>query len=142
MSVVDDVKSLHADTLSAIASAPDTEALEKIRVEVVGKSGSLTGYLRSMGQIDKEHRAEVGKTVNAARNEIEAALEQKKKELSRSELEAKMQASAVDVTLPGRAQQMGTRHLINAISDEISEIFLGLGYSVATGPEVLSLIHI
>ena len=136
MSVVDDVKSLHADTLSAIASAPDTEALEKIRVEVVGKSGSLTGYLRSMGQIDKEHRAEVGKTVNAARNEIEAALEQKKKELSRSELEAKMQASAVDVTLPGRAQQMGTRHLINAISDEISEIFLGLGYSVATGPEV------
>ncbi len=80
MSVVDDVKSLHADTLSAIAQASDTEALEKIRVEVVGKSGSLTGYLRSMGQIEKEHRAEVGKTVNAARNEIEAALESKKKE--------------------------------------------------------------
>ena len=136
MSVVDDVKSLHADTLSAIAQAPDTEALEKIRVEVVGKSGSLTGYLRSMGQIEKEHRAEVGKTVNAARNEIEAALDAKKKELSFSELEAKMEASAVDVTLPGRVQQMGTRHLINAISDEISEIFLGLGYSVATGPEV------
>lgn len=53
MSVVDDVKSLHADTLSAIAQASDTEALEKIRVEVVGKSGSLTGYLRSMGQIEK-----------------------------------------------------------------------------------------
>lgn len=136
MSVVDDVKSLHADTLSAIAQAPDTEALEKIRIEVVGKSGSLTGYLRSMGQIEKEHRAEVGKTVNAARNEIEAALDAKKKELSFSELEAKMEASAVDVTLPGRVQQMGTRHLINAISDEISEIFLGLGYSVATGPEV------
>lgn len=136
MSVVDEIKSLHADTLSAIGQASDTEALEKIRVEVVGKSGTLTGYLRSMGQIDKEHRAEVGKSVNAARNEIEAALEGKKKELSHSELEARMEADAVDVTLPGRVQQMGTRHLINAISDEISEIFLGLGYSVATGPEV------
>ena len=136
MSVIDDIKSLHADTLSAIGKVPNTDALEKIRVEVVGKSGTLTGYLRAMGQVAKEHRAEVGKTVNAARNEIEAALEAKKRELAHAELEARMEADAIDITLPGRSQQMGTRHLINAISDEISEIFLGLGYTVATGPEV------
>ena len=136
MSVIDDIKSLHADTLSAIGKVPNTDALEKIRVEVVGKSGTLTGYLRAMGQVAKEHRAEVGKTVNAAGNEIEAALEAKKRELAHAELEARMEADAIDITLPGRSQQMGTRHLINAISDEISEIFLGLGYTVATGPEV------
>ncbi len=136
MSVIDDIRSLHADTLSAIGKVPNTDALEKIRVEVVGKSGTLTGYLRAMGQVAKEHRAEVGKTVNAARNEIEAALEAKKRELAHAELEARMEADAIDITLPGRSQQMGTRHLINAISDEISEIFLGLGYTVATGPEV------
>lgn len=134
MSVIDDIKSLHANTLAAIGNVPNTDALEKIRVEVVGKSGTLTGYLRAMGQVAKEHRAEVGKTVNAARNEIEAALEAKKRELAHAELEARMEADAIDITLPGRSQQMGTRHLINAISDEISEIFLGLGYTVATGP--------
>ena len=92
MSVIDDIKSLHADTLSAIGKVPNTDALEKIRVEVVGKSGTLTGYLRAMGQVAKEHRAEVGKTVNAARNEIEAALEAKKRELAHAELEARMES--------------------------------------------------
>ena len=136
MAIVEEVNALRTSTLDRIATAADTEALEAIRIEVVGKSGTLTSYLRSMGQVPKEERAEVGKTVNAVRNEVEAALESKKAALSATELEAKMAADAVDVTLPGRAQQMGTRHLINAISDEIAEVFLGLGYTVATGPEV------
>lgn len=136
MAIVEEVNALRTSTLDRIAAAADTEALEAIRIEVVGKSGTLTGYLRSMGQVPKEERAEVGKTVNAVRNEVEAALESKKAALSATELEAKMAADAVDITLPGRAQQMGTRHLINAITDEIAEVFLGLGYTVATGPEV------
>lgn len=136
MAIVEEVNALRTSTLDRIAAAADTEALEAIRIEVVGKSGTLTSYLRSMGQVPKEERAEVGKTVNAVRNEVEAALESKKAELSATELEAKMAADAVDITLPGRAQQMGTRHLINAITDEIAEVFLGLGYTVATGPEV------
>ena len=78
---------------------------------------------------------------------VEGALAARKEELAASELAAAIDAAAVDVTLPGRSQQVGTRHLINRITDEISEIFLGLGYTVATGPEVetdyyLSLIHI
>lgn len=136
MAIVEEVNALRTSTLDRIATAVDTEALEAIRIEVVGKSGTLTSYLRSMGQVPKEERAEVGKTVNAVRNEVEAALESKKAALSATELEAKMAADAVDITLPGRSQQMGTRHLINAITDEIAEVFLGLGYTVATGPEV------
>lgn len=136
MSVVEEIQALRTETMDAIAGAADSDALNDIRIKVVGKSGTLTAYLRSMGQIPTDQRAEVGKTVNAARNEIEEALESKKAELKTAELEASMEAGAVDITLPGRAQQMGTRHLITRITEEVAEIFLGIGYSVAHGPEV------
>ncbi|HIW77260.1 phenylalanine--tRNA ligase subunit alpha [Gordonibacter faecis] len=136
MAIVEEVAALREQTLADIAQAADTAALDQVRVAVLGKSGSLTGYLRSMGQVPKEERAEVGKTVNEVRVEVEAALAERKAALESAELAAAIDAAAVDVTLPGRAQQMGTRHLINGIIDEISEIFLGLGYSVAEGPEV------
>lgn len=136
MAVVDELIALQAESLAAIEAAADTAALEQVRVSVLGKQGSLTGYLRGMGQVPQEQRAEVGKTLNIVRNAVEGALEAKKAELSRAELVAKMAAGAVDITLPGRAQQVGTRHLISRITDEIADIFLGIGYSVASGTEV------
>ncbi|MBQ9002545.1 MAG: phenylalanine--tRNA ligase subunit alpha, partial [Eggerthellaceae bacterium] len=136
MALVDELTALREETLAAIAEAVDTAALDTVRVGVVGKSGTLTGYLRNMGKVAKEQRAEVGRAVNEARNVIEEALEERKQALAALELEASINASAVDVTLPGRAQQLGTRHLINRVSEEICDVFLGLGYTVATGPEV------
>lgn len=136
MTLVDDLAALRAHTLEAIEKAGDTNSLDEVRVQVLGKAGTLTGYLRSMGQVAKEDRAQVGKTVNEVRGVVEAALEERKRALAAKEMEARISAQAVDVTLPGRAQQVGTRHLINAITDEISEIFLGLGYKVIQGPEV------
>ena len=136
MAVVDELIELKSATLANIESAADTQALEAVRVGVLGKKGSLTGYLRSMGQLPKEERASVGKTANEVRSVVESALAERKAILEREELTKRMSAEAVDVTLPGRAQQMGTRHLINRIADEVSEIFLGLGYSIAQGPEV------
>ena len=136
MAIVDELAALRESTLAAISAAADTSALDEVRVAVLGKAGTLTGYLRSMGQVAKEERAAVGKTVNEVRNVVEAALEDRKRALEAQELGAAISAAAVDVTLPGRSQQVGTRHLINRITDEISEIFLGLGYTVAQGPEV------
>ncbi len=136
MAIVDELAALRERTLAAIEQSADTSALDEVRVAVLGKAGTLTGYLRSMGQVAKEECAAVGKTVNEVRGVVEAALEERKAALAAAELEAAINAAAVDVTLPGRSQQVGTRHLINAITDEISEIFLGLGYSVAHGPEV------
>ena len=136
MAIVDELAALRESTFAAISAAADTSALDEVRVAVLGKAGTLTGYLRSMGQVAKEERAAVGKTVNEVRNVVEAALEDRKRALEAQELEAAISAAAVDVTLPGRSQQVGTRHLINRITDEISEIFLGLGYTVAQGPEV------
>lgn len=136
MAVVDELLELQSATLHDIAEAADTAALDNVRVGVLGKKGTLTGYLRSMGQLPKEERAAVGKTANEVRNAVETALEARKQELGQAELMAKINAEAVDITLPGRVQQMGTRHLISGIIDEISDIFLGMGYSVASGPEV------
>ena len=136
MAITDELEALRSETLESIRNAADSNALDAVRVAVVGKSGSLTGYLRNMGQVPKEERAEVGKAVNEARNVIEAALEDRKKELAAAELEASIDAAAVDITLPGRSQQLGTRHLINRVCEEVCDVFLGLGYTVATGPEV------
>ena len=136
MAIVDELRELRESTLGGIAQAPSTEALEAVRVQVLGKSGTLTAYLRSMGSVAPEERASVGKAVNEVRAAIEAALEERKASLSAAELEARMSAGALDVTLPGRAQTLGTRHLISRITDEISDIFRGLGYTVASGTEV------
>ena len=136
MAITEELAALRDDTLQRIEAAATTDELDAVRVAVVGKQGSLTGYLRSMGSVPKEERAAVGRAVNEAREAVEAALEARKATLSAAELTAAIDAAAVDVTLPGRAQQRGTRHLINGIIDEVSEIFLGLGYTVEHGPEV------
>ena len=136
MSLVDELSALADKTLAEIASATSSSELEAVRVAVVGKSGTLTAYLRSMGNVPKEERAEVGKSVNATRVRVEQALEEAKSRLAAAELASSIEDAAVDVTLPGRAQQIGSRHLINGMIDELCEIFLGLGYSVVEGPEV------
>ena len=83
MALVDELSQLKDETLAAIAAAGDTSALEQVRVGVLGKKGSLTGYLRSMGQVPKEERAAVGKAVNEVRVAVEQALEAGKACLSR-----------------------------------------------------------
>ena len=136
MALVDDLKNLREKTHVAIEEAKNSEELDRVRVAVLGKQGELTGYLRNMGSVAKEERAKVGKAVNEARQAVEGALEQKMSELKSAEMAAAIDASAVDVTLPGRKQVVGTRHIINKITDEIAEVFLGLGYTVAEGTEV------
>ncbi|MDO4841177.1 MAG: phenylalanine--tRNA ligase subunit alpha [Phoenicibacter congonensis] len=136
MSLVDEIHSLISDVSTKIADSENLDKLEEVRVAVTGKSGSLTGYLRNMGNVRKEERAEVGKLVNSARNEIEAKLAEKREELKAAEMQAKIASSAVDVTLPGRCQHIGHQHLISNIIDECTDIFLGLGYTVKHGREV------
>ncbi len=136
MSLVDELNALDSRVADQIAGACSTHELEAVRVEVLGKSGELTRHLRAMGSIPKEERAEVGKLVNQIKASVEEALDAKFRLLKNQEMEVLIDSSSIDITLPGRAQHLGTRHLINGIVDEISDIFLGLGYSVMEGPEV------
>ena len=136
MSLIDEIHQLVDDVTQKIVESDSTDALESVRVAVTGKAGSLTGYLRNMGNVPKEERADVGKLVNSARAQIEDKLEQKRSELKKAEMNARIASSTVDVTLPGRSPYVGSQHLISNIIDECTDIFLGLGYTVKHGREV------
>lgn len=136
MAIIEQLDALRTETLAAIEAAADTAALDEVRVSVLGKKGTLTAVLRDMRSVPKEERPAVGKASNAVRDAIEQALDTRKARLEASELADEMASGALDITLPGRAHPLGARHLINRISDEIAEIFAGIGYHVVEGPEV------
>lgn len=136
MGVVEELLELRETGLRAIAEATNLTALDAVRVELLGKKGSLTGVLRGLGSLSAEERPAVGKTANEVRSALEEAIETRKAELSATALQERISADAVDVTLPGRAHPIGSRHLINRLMAEIVEIFVGLGYQIAEGPEV------
>jgi len=136
MGVTQELLQVQTETIARIAEAQDLGALEQVRIEVLGKKGSLTGVLRGLGSLPAEERPAAGKTANEVRAAIEGALEERHTALSAAALDARVAAEAVDVTLPGRAHPIGSRHLINRIAAEITDIFIGLGYRVSEGPEV------
>ncbi len=136
MALKEELESLREQMLPAIQDAKTTQELEDLRVSVLGRKGTLTAALRGMRDVPKEERPAVGKLVNDVRADIEGALSARGEELSNAELEAKMQAGALDVTLPGRAHPYGAQHLITHIIDEVSDIFAGLGYEVIGGREI------
>ena len=133
MALQQELEELRAQTLDSIKGAATTDALEEVRVGVLGKKGTLTSILRDL---PKEERPLVGKMSNEVRDAIETALEEKKRELSAAELEARMQAGAIDITLPGRSHPIGSQHLITHIIDEVSDIFAGIGYEIEGGREI------
>ena len=136
MSIIDDLQGIKARALEAVAAAGDLRALDEVRVAVAGKKGELTAVLHSMGGLAPEERPRVGKLANEVRACFEAALEERRAVLSASELERRMAAEAVDVTLPGRARPLGHRHLITSIIEEMEDFFAGIGYRVMDGPRV------
>lgn len=136
MSVLDDLKRIQQDAAKGIAGASGLEELDAIRVAISGRKGSLTQILHSMGKLSPEERPVVGKFANEVRAHVEAALEERKAELSAKAMEARIAGDAVDITLPGRGLSTGTQHLINQVIQEIEDVFVGLGYQVMDGPFV------
>ncbi len=136
MSIADDLRSMRDDAVRRIDQASDLEALEAVRIEYLGKKGSLTAILRGLGSLPADERPVVGKVSNEVRVAVEDALSARRETLQSARMEARIAAEAVDVTLPGRRRRAGTEHVIDQIVDEIVETFLGLGYTVAEGPEV------
>jgi len=136
MSIQDELERQRDEALSRLAEANSLAELDAVRVAFLGKKGSLTGVLRGLGSLPADERPIAGKVSNEVRGVIEAALEARRSQLSAAELDARIGADAVDVTLPGRAHPIGSRHLIEQIRADIVDVFLGLGYKIAEGPEV------
>jgi len=119
-----------------LLSAKSLPELDAARVKYLGKKGELTAILKGMGKLTPEERKEVGQAANEARTVIENALNIKFAELKEAELNAKLEEEVLDVTMPGSSSDIGKRHPLNIVVDEIKEIFLGMGFDVVEGPEV------
>ena len=127
---------IKAEALSQISADIDDAALESLRVKYLGKKGELTAVLRGMGQLSPEERPVVGQIANEVRAEIEAAITAKKQELSVKALENKLIAEKLDVTVPGNTRKVGHRHPLTLVQRDLEDIFMGMGFSIAEGPEV------
>lgn len=132
----DDLRAIQAQVEQGVLGADTLDALDRIRVASLGKKGSLTAIMRSMGKVPPEERPAMGQLANTVRANVQAAIEQRKLQLAKAALDAKISAEAADVTLPGRRLAPGTQHLISQIREEIEDIFCGLGYTIEDGPFV------
>ena len=133
---LDDIKQLGTQIQDRLNAASTLKELEDERVSLLGRSGALTAILRGLGQLEPADRGTVGKAANELRVEAEALLEQRKSVLASAAMDEKVAAGRLDITLPGRTMPLGAQHLISQIRDEIIDIFAGIGYRVAEGPEV------
>lgn len=136
MAMSDELRAIQERVEQGLAKAGTLDALEQVRVASLGKKGSLTAIMRSMGRLPKEERPAMGQLANTVRANVEAAISQRREQLAKAALEARISAEAADVTLPGRRLSHGTEHLISQIREEIEDIFVGLGYTVEDGPFV------
>lgn len=134
----DKIDELKRAALAAVAAAETSAELGDIKVRFLGKSGEITSLMKGLGALSKEERPEAGKVLNVARTEIENAIESKLESALRREKEARLAAEAVDVTLPANTAKRGTLHPITQVREEIVNVFLGMGFSVAEGPEIES----
>jgi phenylalanyl-tRNA synthetase alpha chain len=137
MSAVDRIEEIRAAAAREVGDAADSGALEEVRVRYLGRKAELPQLLRGVRDLPPDQRGAVGKAGNQARQAIEAAIEERTAALEAGELDARLAADAIDVTLPGDPPLApGRLNLITATRREIEDIFLGLGFTVAEGPEV------
>ncbi|PJK13762.1 phenylalanine--tRNA ligase subunit alpha [Lysobacteraceae bacterium NML120232] len=131
-----EIHTLQSEALAAIDAAAELDALEALRVSLLGKSGSLTAQLKTLGSLPPEARKSAGEAINRARDAITAALAARRQTLEAAALDARLAAESIDITLPGRASGTGTLHPVSRTLERISDIFARLGYELAEGPEI------
>lgn len=120
----------------AVEESAGLAEIEQARVELLGKKSELAGIMKKMGGLSPEERRDIGQIANTVRGEIEALIESRKAALAALATEVRMQAERLDVTAPGTEYAAGGRHPLNIVLDELKEIFVGMGYEIAEGPEV------
>ena len=130
------LQAIREEALAKIEAANDLDALNDIKVNVLGKKGELTQVLKGMKDVAPEERPKVGQMVNDTRTAIEEKLENVKKEIAKKIREEKMKNEVIDVTLPGTMHMKGHRHPNQIALEELERVFVGMGYEIVEGPEV------
>src|SRR6266851_5344577 len=133
---MDDLSTIRSEALGAVQQAADLAALEVARVAALGKKGSVTGLMKTLGGLAPDQRKEFGARVNQLKGEIEAALEARKGALSASALSARLVNEKIDVSLPTHPEGQGSLHPIGQVMDEVAAIFGEMGFTWADGPDI------
>ncbi|MFC0469491.1 phenylalanine--tRNA ligase subunit alpha [Halalkalibacter kiskunsagensis] len=130
------LEALRDEALAKVEVALDVKALQEVRVAYLGKKGPITEVLRGMGKLSAEERPVIGQMANDVRDAIKEKVNQKEVELEQAAIELQLASESIDVTLPGRPVQGGSTHPLTQVVEEVENAFLGLGFSVAEGPEI------
>ena len=137
----EEILKIQENSQNSIKNCEDLKLLNELKVKYLGKKGELTTVLRSMGKLAPEERPVIGSLVNEIRDKLTLLFEQKEKELKKKELLKRLETENIDVTEPSKKITLGSLHPITQIIQEVEEIFLGMGYEIADGPEVEKAIY-
>ncbi|KZE43607.1 phenylalanine--tRNA ligase subunit alpha [Rossellomorea marisflavi] len=130
------LRSLQQEAIEKVNEAQDLKELNDVRVAYLGKKGPVTEALKGMGKLSAEERPKMGALANEVRGAITETIEAKQAILEKEAVEKKLQSETIDVTLPGRPVKSGNHHPLTMIVEEIEDLFIGMGYTIAEGPEV------
>lgn len=132
----DELEAIRKEAQASFERAQNTEKVEELRIRYLGKKGALTKILRSMGTLGPDERKEVGQLANDIRNGIKNFIDEKNAELKKHQAELAFQKETLDVTAPGVIPKLGAKHPVTLTIDEMTRIFMNMGFSLAEGPEV------
>jgi phenylalanyl-tRNA synthetase alpha chain len=139
--VTEDLASLTQRALEEVAASQELAALDEVRVRWLGKKGTLTEQLKTLGTLPPAERPAAGQLINEAKERVQAALEARRAELERAAIEKQLAAGRIDVTLPGRGEERGGLHPVTKARLRIEELFRRAGFDVAEGPEIEDDFH-
>ncbi|WP_430536152.1 phenylalanine--tRNA ligase subunit alpha [Listeria rocourtiae] len=134
--MLDQLEQLKQEAVKEIAAVESLETLNDLRVKYLGKKGPMTEIMKQMGKLSAEERPKVGAIANEVREELTNAIQEKQEALGAAEIKKQLANETIDVTLPGTAVKEGTAHLLTQVIEEIEDLFIGMGYTIAEGPEV------
>ncbi len=141
MSLDEQIEKLASDALARIQEAKDLDGLEAVRVDVLGRKGSLAQISKEFGKLTPDERAGAGKALNAAKQSLESAFETRKNGFSNEALNQRLRTEWLDLTLPAPGPRPGSLHPVTRIQNEIEDLFTSLGFAVLDGPEVETEYH-
>ncbi len=130
------LESIEKSAFAQLESCTDLKEIDELRVKYLGKKGELTTILKQMGKLSAEERPVIGQLANQIRTDIENKIEEQKNALEQKLLNERLAQETIDVTMPGKKQPIGKKHPLDLVLDEIKEIFIGMGFEIAQGPEV------
>ncbi|BBA80225.1 phenylalanyl-tRNA synthetase subunit alpha [cyanobacterium endosymbiont of Rhopalodia gibberula] len=131
-----ELQTLQDEAQEAITSITDLEDLEQLRINYLGKKGKISRILRGMGKLSKEERPRVGSLANEVKEALQTNLDRQRQTLQVAQIQAQLVVETLDVTMPGVSRPLGRLHPLNSTVDRMLDIFVGLGYGVATGPHL------